>query len=225
MVKVKLAPKLGVAAWGPHMTLRTLGLRAACALGVLGATAASAQEGSLAQDTARTTQMAAEAAGEVTIADAFTPGPADPPPTPLVRAPASQPTYRNPWTTPRPSLREAFARMAASFKGEFREPAPPADGLELAEGPEPVFDRAEDLDFTVADAFDPRRPGAPAASGHGVQAAAQAGAPDDGVARARSLNLAAAEKNKDAASAIAAHEAAQREYENELARWREQLDR
>lgn len=216
---------MGAAAWGPHMTLRRLGLGAAGALGVFGAAAAAAQTVSSSQDVTRTTEMAADAAGEVTIADAFTPGPAVAPPTPTLSPAAGRPAYRNPWTTPRPSLREAFSRLAASFRSDFQQAAPPPHSLTAADGPEPVLDRPENLDFTVADAFDARPPLAPAAPDHGMAAAARAGQPDDDVARARSLNLAAAESNKAAASAMDAYEAAQRAYADELARWREQLDK
>ncbi|MFC3078799.1 hypothetical protein ACFODL_11930 [Phenylobacterium terrae] len=203
------------------MNSSNLAMGAACAVAVLcAAAAASAQDVSSLQDVARTTEMAAKSGIDMTVADAFTPGPAEPP-APRAVPPASRPTWRNPWTTPRPSLRAAFSQMAAAFRSEFRQTLPPAHGLAAAEEePEPVFEAAHDIDFTVADAFDPRRLGAPAASSQGVQASALVGERDDGVARARALNL---ENAKKAAGALEAYEAAQRDYEKELARWREQL--
>lgn len=204
------------------MNFAKLALSLTCGAAVLATAAAvSAQEASSAHDLARTTEMAAEA-GKATVADSFTPGPAEVPAAqPLAPAPRS--AYRNPWTSPRPSLREAFSQMAAAFRGEFQQTLPPPRSLAAADGPEPAFDRADHIDFTVADAFDATRPAAPAASSQGVLASARVGERDDGVARARALNLAAAEDNKDAASAIEAYEAARRSYEDELGRWREQL--
>jgi hypothetical protein len=204
-----------------------LALGAACAFGGLAAaTAACAQDHSAGQDLAlRSAEMAAEADIEVTVADAFSPGPAGPPAARSSAAPAPRPTFRNPWTTPRPTLREAFSNMTAAFRADFQQTVPPPRDLAETAEPEPAFARAADIDFTVADAFDAQRPAAPAASSRGVAASARVGGADDGIARARALNLEAAERNKAAAGAIDAYQAAQRGYEEELARWREQLDR
>lgn len=203
------------------MNSNNLAMGAACAVAMLAAaSAAFAQDVSSLQDMGRTTEMAAKSGIDMTVADAFTPGPAEPP-APRAGPPASRPTWRNPWTTPRPSLRAAFSQMAATFRSEFRQTLPPAHSPAEAAEPEPVFEAAHDIDFTVADAFDPRRFAAPSASSQGVQASAIVRERDDGVARARALNL---ENAKRAAGALEAYEAAQRDYEKELARWREQLD-
>ncbi|HEX2558767.1 hypothetical protein, partial [Phenylobacterium sp.] len=137
---------------------------------------------------------------------------------------APRPAFRNPWTTPRPTMRQALSEMVAAFKADFQDTVPPPRSLATAEGPEPSFDPAGDIDFTVADAFDERHLAAPSATSQAVTASAQVGERDDGVARARALNLEAAEKAKEAGSAMAAHEAAQRQYQQELTRWREQLE-
>lgn len=219
MVNVTPAPNLGAAAWGPGMNSGTPALGAACALWALAAsTTAASQDVSAVQDLGRTAEMAAQAGVDLTVAEAFTPGPAE---VPAARAaPPRRPDWRNPWTTPRPSLRSAFSEMAAAFRSEFRQTLPPPYSQATAEDPEPVFEAAADIDFTVADAFQAQRPAAPSAASQGVQAAASVGAPDDGIARARALNLENAEK---AAGALQAYEAARRGYEQDLARWREQL--
>lgn len=200
---------------------------ALCAVGLSAATASRAQDLSTATDLAlRSSEMAAQADIDLTVAEAFTPGPAEAPAAAPPAAPAPQPTFRNPFTSPRPSLREAFADMVAAFSAEFRATAPPPRSLSQAAGPEPTFERAADIDFTVADAFDASRLAAPSATSQGVPATARVGPSDDrGAARARSLNLASAEQGREAAKALADHEAAQRAYQAELARWRAELDR
>lgn len=209
------------------MIFRKLALAGACAFGVLGAAGVAwAQDLTSTHELARrTTEMAADANIDVTVADAFTPGPAEPPAVAQSLAPAApRPGFRNPWTTPRPTMRQAFSEMVAAFKADFQDTVPPPRSVAAADGPEPSLDPAGDIDFTVADAFDARRLGAPSATSQAAPASAQVGERDDGVARARALNLEAAERNKSAASAIEAHEAAQREYEKALTRWREQLE-
>lgn len=202
-----------------------LALVAALAFGGLTAAAAAQDLSNGGNLAVRAAEMAGQADIDITVAEAFTPGPAEPPQTLPPAAPAARATFRNPWTSPRPSLREAFSNMAAAFRSEFQAADPPSHSLAAVTGPEPAFEPAHDIDFTVAEAFDARRPAAPSASSHGVAAAARVGAADrNGAARARDLNLASAERGREAAQALAARESAQRDYVEELARWRDRLD-
>jgi hypothetical protein len=75
---------------------------------------------------------------------------------------------------------------------------------------------------TGTTAAEPQR--ATAATDRGVTASARVGTAEDDVQRARALNLQSAEEARAAREAIEAYQAAQRDYVDELERWRAQLE-